>query len=163
MIHAPGGGLTRTTVASLGKLRLKFVVACAAVGVAGFAVGHSGNRAAAVAVGALSAAAIVYGLRVMQPSRAIAWLVLAGAVAVLALGETSAGLSHTLSDQFPSPSDAAAVLDYLPLAIAVLWIGQPPSPRRYLSTALDAAVLTLAATLLAWITLIRPILDKLNL
>jgi diguanylate cyclase (GGDEF)-like protein len=56
-----------------------------------------------------------------------------------------------------------SLIDYAPLAIAGLWIGHPPASRRYASTALDAIVLSLAAALLAWITLIHPTLARLHL
>jgi PAS domain-containing protein len=56
----------------------------------------------------------------------------------------------------------ASLIDYAPLAVAGLWIGHPPTPRRYLATALDATVLSLAAALLAWITLISPTLTRLR-
>jgi hypothetical protein len=47
--------------------------------------------------------------------------------------------------------------------VAGLWIGHPPTPRRYVTTVLDATVISLAAALLAWITLISPTLARLGL
>ena len=145
------------------RWRAIYVAAFVVLASIGFAMGRHGHPIAGIVAGALAVTAIAYGVAALRPPRAPAWGALGVAVALLALGETFAGLSHTFGDRFPAATDIASVADYLPLAVAALWIGHPPRPRRHVTIALDAAILSLAVALLAWVTLIRPTIAKLNL
>ena len=73
------------------------------------------------------------------------------------------GFSLTFGDSYPSPVDVLFVAVYLPMTVALLWIGHPPSPRQYWPAVLDTAVLSVAGTLIAWITLIEPTIHRLGL
>jgi diguanylate cyclase (GGDEF)-like protein len=147
----------------LRRWRTAYVISVAVVAAVGFALGRRGHPAAGVVTAAFAVAAIGYGTARLRPRRTAAWGMLAIAVVVLAVGETFAGLSHTFGERFPVATDVASLIDYAPLAVAGLWIGHPATPRRHVSLALDAIVLSLAAALLAWITLIRPTLARLRL
>src|SRR5215475_10803983 len=136
-----------TPTTRLSKWRAGYVLACVAIALIGVALGRHGHPLAGVIAGAITVIAIVYGIGRLRPSRARAWAILALAIAILAIGESYAGLSDTFGDRFPATTDFVIAFDYLPLAVAVLWIGHPPKPRQHVATALDAAVLSLAVTL----------------
>jgi diguanylate cyclase (GGDEF)-like protein len=163
MIPSASAASTAGAGMSLRRWRIVYVIAVAIVAAIGFSLGRRGHPATGVVAGALAVAAIGYGAARLRPHRAAAWGMLAIAIVVLAVGETFAGLSHTFGERFPDATDVASLIDYAPLAVAGLWIGHPRTPRRYVSTALDAIVLSLAAALLAWITLINPTLARLHL
>jgi len=137
--------------------------AFAVIALIGLLSGEHGQRVVAVLSGLLGVAGIWYGIRRYHPPRANAWALLGFAVAVLAAAELVVGFSLTFGDSFPSLVDAVFVAVYLPLAVAVLWIGHPPQPRQHWPAVLDTAVLSISGTLIAWITLIKPTLQRMDL
>jgi diguanylate cyclase (GGDEF)-like protein len=140
-----------------------YVGGFAIIAVIGLVFGHGGQTIVAIMSGVLGVGGIWYGTSRFQPSRQGAWALLAVAVGLLAIAETVLGFSLTFGDSYPSGVDVAFVGIYLPLAVAVLWIGHPPALRQHWPAALDTAVLSTAGTLIAWITLIEPTINKFHL
>ncbi len=140
-----------------------FAGAFGVIALIGLLSGEHGQRIVAGLSGVLGVAGIWYGIRRHHPPRAGAWVLLACAVAVLAVAELVLGFSLTFGDSYPSIVDAVLVTVYLPLAVAVLWIGHPPQPRQHWPAVLDTAVLSVSGTLIAWLTLIKPTLQRLDL
>ena len=57
---------------------------------------------------------------------------------------------------YPSTPDAFYLVSYLPLTVALFWLGRPVVPSRDLTTMIDAISLTLGGSLVVWITVVRP-------
>jgi diguanylate cyclase (GGDEF)-like protein/PAS domain S-box-containing protein len=110
-------------------------------------------------IGALSVAAIVTGVRVFRSDRWAAWLLVASAVLLLAVGDvifTVLAAASPTPPRYPGPQDVFGLAAYPPLAIGLLWLGQARLPSRDWPMVLDTAALSLAGSLLFWIALVRP-------
>ncbi len=140
-----------------------YLAAFASVLIIGLVTGNAGERFVGITSGLLGAAAICVGVIRMRPRRAGAWLLLATGVLVLSVTESALGFALTFNSRYPTFVEIAFVVAYLPLAVSILWIGHPPSPRQHLPAVLDTAILSTAGTLIVWITLLQPALQRLDL
>jgi diguanylate cyclase (GGDEF)-like protein/PAS domain S-box-containing protein len=111
-------------------------------------------------VGVLSVGAIVLGLVRLRPQRWGAWLMIALAIVLLTVGDI---IFMTLDAHTPGPvpypavSDAFYVAFYLPLTVGLLWLGRPHLPSGDWAMILDTSALSLAGSLVVWITLAHPL------
>lgn len=115
------------------------------------------------AAGLASIAAIEFGVRRLRPERAGAWRCLQVSLAVLAIGDIlylRADAASPASVPYPSAASVVAVGGYLVLAVALFWLGRPVAPEREETSLIDAISLTLAASLVVWITVLRPLVES---
>ncbi|GIJ69734.1 GGDEF domain-containing protein [Virgisporangium ochraceum] len=154
--HAPGGaGDRRPLVMYLCVQALLFLatVGCA-VAVPG-AVGVVGVIVNAVMV-AVSAAAVVAGIRVHRPTRPGGWWLLAVSQVAFFVG----ALLFTIGVGFPGPADAVYLCVQYPAMIAALAVfARSRTPTWHRGTAIDAAVLVTSASLASWVYLLRPAVE----
>jgi diguanylate cyclase (GGDEF)-like protein/PAS domain S-box-containing protein len=109
-------------------------------------------------LGCSSAAAIVYGVRVHQPSRRLPWYLLAAALVVFVSGDTIyyAQMALYRAAPFPGPSDVLYLLMYPLLAAAFALFIRARSGNRNRAALLDALVPTVSLGLLSWVFMIGP-------
>jgi hypothetical protein len=92
-----------------------------------------GLRVAAVAVvGAGRALCVASASATLEPPRRAAWLLAAGGIMAVALGEVAYNIMATggHADPFPSWRDLCYLASYLPLAVGLLWLGIVRRPSR---------------------------------
>ncbi len=117
-----------------------------------------------VAVGLLGAGAVLCGVLVYRPQRRQGWLLLALAVALLTAGDLTYNLITPGYDgRYPATPDVFYLAAYVPMAVGVLRLGQPPVPSRDWPMVLDTVALSLAGGLLVWISLVRPAVVTMHL
>ncbi|MBX6751226.1 MAG: GGDEF domain-containing protein [Micromonosporaceae bacterium] len=110
----------------------------------------------------VSIGAIELGLRRLRPERAAAWRCLQVALVVLAAGDILYLLFEAdapLSAPYPAPHDVITIAGYLLLSAALFWLGLPAPPEREETSLIDAISLTLAASLVVWLAVVRPIVE----
>jgi hypothetical protein len=118
-------------------------------------------RPAAVGgVGVLSIGAIALGLVRLRPQRWFAWQMIALAIALLTVGDIvfltlEAGTPGPVP--YPAVPDAFYVAFYLPMTVGLLWLGRPRLPSGDWAMILDTSALSLAGSLVLWITLAHPL------
>ncbi len=111
----------------------------------------------------LSVATIEYGVRRWRPLRAGVWHVLAVSVALLAIGDfvfVALEARSAVPVPYPSIADIFYIGAYLPLTIALFSLGQTREKRHDETSLIDAASVTLAGSLVAWILVVRPELQE---
>jgi diguanylate cyclase (GGDEF)-like protein len=114
------------------------------------------------AIGLLAVAAIEYGVFRTRTQRAGAWHLLAAAVALLAVGDVVfVALDVRTPNPVPYPSlpDVFYIAAYLPLTVALLWLGRPLVRHQDETSLIDVISVTLAGSLVIWILLVRPELE----
>ncbi|GAB7191523.1 hypothetical protein NUM3379_22310 [Kineococcus sp. NUM-3379] len=116
-----------------------------------------------VAVGGLAlagAVAVLAGARGHRPLRALPWLWLAGAVALLAAGDLvwswQAWVLH--EEPFPSVADVPYLAAYPALAVAFMLLVRGRQPGRDRESLIDSSVFTISVALLCWVLLLGPTL-----
>jgi signal transduction histidine kinase len=112
-------------------------------------------------VEASTVAAVVVGVRRYRPVAPQAWLLIAGGVAAFLIGDVIWSVYEVLGrDPFPSVGDLFYLAGY-PLIAAGLMVAV--ARRRPLGLDrrawIDAALVTVIAGLLAWVYVVRPVLD----
>jgi diguanylate cyclase (GGDEF)-like protein len=109
-------------------------------------------------VGVVSVAAICTGCLVRRPARRTAWLLVAAGVVCVVAGETAYNITAVggRHDDFPSATDLFYVAAYLPLSIGLLWLALPRAPQRDWSGMIETTALSLAGSLIVWLTLVLP-------
>jgi signal transduction histidine kinase len=105
-------------------------------------------------------AAVVYGVRLYCPPAPAAWLLIAGGFGLYWIGDVIWGVYELQNrNPFPSPADYFYLAGYpllaAGLAIAV-WRRRQLVDHR---ATIDTALVVVSGTLLAWIYIIRPVLD----
>jgi diguanylate cyclase (GGDEF)-like protein len=118
------------------------------------------------ALGLLVVFAIEYGLRRLQPPQPGGWRRLELALLLIAIGSVLLNTTYArpgAAVPYPSVADAFFTASYLAIAGGLYWIGRPQGPYRDETGLIDAVALTLAASLIAWLELIRPALVGLAL
>jgi len=129
-----------------------------AVGYAAAPVARSGLI---VVIAALGVAAIEFGVRRLRPERAVAWRLLEAAVGVLGLHLVLHIVEGGAAARYPEASDLAAVAGFAVLAVALFWLGRPIGPEREETSLVDAFSVTLAVSLVVWVQLVRPGIERL--
>jgi diguanylate cyclase (GGDEF)-like protein/PAS domain S-box-containing protein len=109
-------------------------------------------------LGLTSVVGVLVGMVIHRPRRRLPWVLVAGAVATLLIGDT---LYSYVTDvlRLDDPSPMVADLIYFtmyPLLIGGLFLLGPSTPRRNRGGLLDAVVVTAGVTLLGWFLLLRP-------
>ena len=117
------------------------------------------------AIGLGSVLAVFVGLRRHRTDRWAALALLAVSVVLLTLGDVAYGVIQAVHREvgYPDLPDICYVLAYVPLALGLVLLGRPRTPARDWLLALDTIAVGLAASLLVWITLVRPAVDSLHL
>jgi diguanylate cyclase (GGDEF)-like protein len=109
----------------------------------------------------LSVGAITLGLARLRPQRWGAWLMIALAIVLLTVGDIVYFMTlqaHTPGPlPYPAVQDAFYVAFYLPMTVGLLWLGRPRLPSGDWAMILDTSALTLAGSLVVWITLAHPL------
>jgi diguanylate cyclase (GGDEF)-like protein len=118
---------------------------------------------APVAVGVIGldgVAAIGLGVAIFRPQRWLGWVLIGAAVVLLGAGDVLFTLSQDrmVPEAYPQPWDVSNLVSYLPLAVGLLLLGRPRQPSREWPVVLDTAALSLAASLVVWIVVVRPAL-----
>jgi signal transduction histidine kinase len=101
--------------------------------------------------------AIVAGVRRYRPAAPLAWLLIAGGLALWTVGDLLWSVYEIAGrDPFPSPADIF-YLDGYPLLAAGLFIAfWRRSPGRDQRPLIDAGIVAVSATLLAWVYIVEP-------
>ncbi|MDI1464007.1 EAL domain-containing protein [Catellatospora sp. KI3] len=111
------------------------------------------------AIGALSAAAIGYGVLRNRPEPARPWWLLCLAVTLLFLGDTDydlvLGYRHA-AELFPSSADLFYLAMYPALAAGLLGLARPGRRRTRAAVPLDTMILVSGLGLLMWVFLVTP-------
>ncbi|MBX6748991.1 MAG: diguanylate cyclase [Micromonosporaceae bacterium] len=118
------------------------------------------------AIGLVAVVAIEFGVRQLRPQRARAWRCLAVAVGLLAIGDVAFATLEARSAApvpYPSIADVFYVATYVPLTVALFWLGRAQTRHLDHATLIDVISVTLAGSLVAWILVVRPELDALGL
>jgi diguanylate cyclase (GGDEF)-like protein len=110
-------------------------------------------------VGGLAAAAVIVGTRFHQPERPAGWHLLAGGLALWALGDLLWSANQTVFDThpFPSVADVAYLGSYPLLLLGVLRLVRDRLPGRDRAAALDAVAVTVALGLPTWVFVLAPL------
>ena len=143
------GDLRHWNLAAVGALVFAAVYAVAPIGSSGRNVLYPFAELGAIA-------AIVVGVRRYRPIAPHAWLLIAGGLAAFMAGDVLwAVYELTGRDPFPSPADLLYLLGY-PLIGAGLVVGiRWRTPRTDVRVILDAAIVTVSATLLGWVYVVE--------
>ncbi len=109
-----------------------------------------------------SAGAIELGVRRRRPSRVIGWHCLGLALLLLGIAHAlflllDAGTAEPMA--YPAAPDVLLVAGYLLLAAALFLLVRPPAPARDETSLIDAISLTLAGSLVLWVTVVRPVVE----
>ena len=113
-------------------------------------------------VGVASVATIVTAALTRKPARRTAWLLIAFGVLIVVVGEASYNVLAVGGrlDDFPSAPDWFYVWTYPPFAVGMLWLALPRSRSRDWPGMIETTALTLAGSLVVWITLIQPTIES---
>ncbi|NUR72537.1 MAG: EAL domain-containing protein [Hamadaea sp.] len=117
---------------------------------------------ALVLVGLGGASAILIGVRRHRTDRWLAWVLLAAGIVMISLGEAVYGIQGD-ARSFPGAPELLFVAAYVPLALGLILMGRPRTLSSDLMLILDTIAVGLAATLVVWITLVRPAVLSLHL
>jgi diguanylate cyclase (GGDEF)-like protein len=117
------------------------------------------------AVGVLAAVTIMWATVTRRPARRTAWILIAVGVLIVVAGEVSYNVLAIggRPDDFPSGPDWLYLFAYPPLAVGLLWLGIPRTPSPDWAGMIETATLTLAGSLIVWVTLIRPTLTSVHM
>ncbi|MCU1373414.1 MAG: diguanylate cyclase/phosphodiesterase [Actinomycetia bacterium] len=117
------------------------------------------------AIGGLSAAALVIGARLHQPTRTTGWHLLATGIALWVFGDLIWSANGTVFDThpFPSMADAFYLASYPLLFAGLLQLVRDRLPHRDRAAALDAVAVMVALALPAWVFALGPLLHDQDL
>ena len=110
-------------------------------------------------LGISAAVVVVVGVRRHRPARTRAWCTLAAGLGCWAAGDLwwyQDDLIRHVTTPFPTGADGLYLLGYVVLAVGVRALARDDETGE---TVLDAATLTLGVGLLAWVPLVRPLVD----
>ena len=146
----------------LARLGYPIVVA---VLVAGYVAIPSLRSVAAVGVGVLSVAAIGLAIPVLRPRPRAIWPLIGLTAALIATAMVLKAVASTTGQRstYPDAADIVLVAACLPLTVWLLWLGRPLRPSRDWPMILDTLALSLAGSLIVWITFVRPTAMNLDL
>ena len=117
-------------------------------------------------VGAAGVAGIGIGIAALRRQRRRAWVLVAVGIAFAVVGDVySVVAAYRTHGPLPYPGLQVAffLLGYLPLAVGLFLLCRPRLPSRDSLMVLDVLALSLALSLLAWILLARPLVERLQL
>ena len=101
--------------------------------------------------------AVVVGVRRYRPAAPQAWLFIAGGLALWTVGDVLWSAYELAGrDPFPSPADLFYLSGYPLLAAGIVIAFRHRSPGRDLRPLLDAGIVAVSATLLAWVYIVEP-------
>ncbi|MGZ8475033.1 MAG: diguanylate cyclase domain-containing protein [Candidatus Limnocylindria bacterium] len=113
--------------------------------------------------GIIGAAAILVGVRRRRPRRAGSWRLLALAFVLVSVGDVTQTMLGVGGDvPYPSWSDAAYLAAYVALIGGVLALMSGRTPGGDRTSLIDAAILSVAAAAISWVTIIQPIQGPVN-
>ncbi|HEY1487133.1 MAG TPA: diguanylate cyclase, partial [Micromonosporaceae bacterium] len=117
------------------------------------------------AVGVLASGTIIWAVLVRRPVRGTAWTLISVGVLIVMAGEITYNVLAIggRPDEFPSGPDWLYLFAYPPLAIGLLWLGIPRTPSRDWAGMIETTTLTLAGSLIVWMTLIRPTMASVHM
>lgn len=112
-------------------------------------------------VSASSALVVLYGCRWHRPKPLLPWMLLAISEIIYAAADLSFYIRHFLLDltSFPALSDLLYLSHYFPVVAGLILLIRLRTPRRDLTSLLDASVVAVVAGMLSWIYLIGPLID----
>ena len=113
-------------------------------------------------IGACSVVAIVVGKRLHRPVRSLPWYLLTTGLGLWVIGDGiyNASMFFDVTIPYPSASDPFFLAAYPVLGVGLLLSDRRQQRRTSGSAALiEAAIITLSATLASWVLLMRPYLD----
>jgi signal transduction histidine kinase len=101
--------------------------------------------------------AIIVGVRRYRPMAPLAWLLIAGGLAFWTVGDLLWSAYEVAGrDPFPSPADVFYLDGYPLLAAGLVIAFWRRSPGRDKRPLIDAAIVAVSATLLAWVYIVEP-------
>ncbi|MDG4824702.1 EAL domain-containing protein [Asanoa sp. WMMD1127] len=146
---------------TLGVARLSYLVAIILVAPVLYLFAET--RVAGVLLAGVSSVLVVIVRITRAPPRARSgWILIAVAATLMTVGDAIFGVATTGTVEaadFPGRTDLFFLLAYFPLAIGVLRLAGPPAYRSA-PTIIDVCLLSLAGSLLIWITVLRPALTS---
>jgi diguanylate cyclase (GGDEF)-like protein len=113
-------------------------------------------------VAAATIGAVELGIRRLRPQRMGAWRCLQVALGALGLGDllfVVLEVNAARSVPYPAPHDLITIVGFLLLSAALFWLGLPAPPEREETSLIDAISLTLAASLVVWLAVVRPMVE----
>jgi diguanylate cyclase (GGDEF)-like protein/PAS domain S-box-containing protein len=136
-----------------------------AVLVAGYVALPSMRSVAAAGVGLVSVAAIGLAIPVLRPRPRAIWPLIGLTAALIAAAMVLKAVAAPTAQRstYPGAADILLVAAYLPLTLWLLWLGRPLHPSRDWPMILDTVGLSLAGSLVVWITFVRPAAMNLDL
>jgi len=111
------------------------------------------------AIGLSAAAAVVVGVRLNRPRRALPWLLLAAALAVFVLADTAASFAGPASKRTLAASlfvDALYLVMFILLLAGLTGLVRSGNTGRNRASLIDAATVSFAVGLILWIYLVSP-------
>jgi diguanylate cyclase (GGDEF)-like protein len=105
---------------------------------------------------ALAPVGILVGIRIHRPRRSLPWLLLAAGTAGWVVGDV---LFNVVGDTFPSIADAVYLASYPPVLVGAMLLVRSRAPGRDVASMVDAAAVTVAAAIPAWIFVMSPLAD----
>jgi signal transduction histidine kinase len=105
--------------------------------------------------------AIVVGVRRFRPVAPQAWLLIAGGLTTFAIGDVLFGAYEVMGkDPFPSVADAFYLAGYPFLVAGLIVAIRRRGPRGDRRLMIDAAVVTVSVSLLAWVYIVEPAISS---
>ena len=123
---------------------------------------ESTRVAGVLLAGGFSVSMIILRITRGPPRHRTGWIWIAVAAALMTVGDTIFAIATTGTIEaadFPGRTDLFFLLAYFPLAIGVLRLAGPPAYRSA-PTIIDICLLSLAGSLLIWITVLQPALTS---
>ncbi|MGH2533362.1 MAG: putative bifunctional diguanylate cyclase/phosphodiesterase [Thermomicrobiales bacterium] len=116
------------------------------------------------AVGLAAVVAIVVGTQRYRPRRRVAWLLVAASLLLIAAGDLIAGVDEDFraAARFPSIADGVSLAGRAVLPLALVLMIHRRSRYVDWSATIDAAIVAAAAALPAWVFLVQPATDDLD-
>lgn len=112
------------------------------------------------AIGVVAGLAVLAGVRIHRPEHPRPWYLLAAGVLLFALGDAIWMVLAAMGEEpFPSSADIAYLLGYPALMLAFTYMIAVRVDRGDRSGLLDAAILSVAISLVGWVTMVRPVLN----
>ncbi|MEY2553888.1 MAG: diguanylate cyclase [Ilumatobacteraceae bacterium] len=113
-------------------------------------------------IGASSVIGIIVGVHMHHPVRSAPWYLLAAGMTLWVIGDGiyNASVFFKVDVPYPSASDPFFLMAYPVLGVGLVLTQRPQRRRRSGAAALiEAAIITLSASLASWVLLMRPYLD----
>jgi diguanylate cyclase (GGDEF)-like protein len=111
-------------------------------------------------IGLSAVGAILVGVRLHRPRKTMPWLLMALGQLLFVVGDliwTYYEEVRHVESPFPSVADVSYLAAYVPLVLGLVLVVHARHPGRNRASLIDAAIVTVAASVVTWIYLIAPV------